>query len=42
MVFWPYLCAGTFSLVTVAEWPFFGEGAAHSIDRLFSLYFDYL
>ena len=31
-----------FSSVWVAMWPHFGEGAAHSIDHMFSLYFDYL
>ena len=31
-----------FSSVWVAEWPPFAEIAAHSIDHMFSLYFDYL
>ena len=30
-----------FSSVSVAEWPPFGI-AAHSVDHMFSLYFDYL
>ena len=29
-----------FSSVSVAEWPW--EIAAHSVDHMFSLYFDYL
>ena len=33
----------SFSSVSVAEWPpFFLEIAAHSVDHMFSLYFDYL
>ena len=32
----------TFSSVWVAEWPPFGEIAAHSVSNLFSLYFVYL
>ena len=36
------VCAHTiFSSVLVAEWPHFGETAAHSVGRMFSLYFDY-
>ena len=31
-----------FSSVSVAEWPPFWEIAAHSVDHMFSLYFDYL
>ena len=31
-----------FSSVSVAEWPPFGKKAAQSVDRMFSLYFDYL
>ena len=31
-----------FSSVWVAEWPPFGGKAAHSVDHMFSLYFDYL
>ena len=31
-----------FSSVLVAEWPPFGKRAAHSVERMFSLYFDYL
>ena len=31
-----------FSSVWVAEWPPFGEIAAQSVDRMFSLDFDYL
>ena len=31
-----------FSSVWVAEWPPFGEKASHSVDHMFSLYFDYL
>ena len=30
------------SSVWVAEWPAFGERAAHSVDHLFSTDFDYL
>ena len=29
-------------VVWVAEWPPFGKIATHSVDRMFSLYFDYL
>ena len=32
----------SFSSVWVAEWPPFLEIAAHSIDYMFSLHFDYL
>ena len=31
-----------FNSVWVAEWPFFSEIAAHSVDHMFSLYFDIL
>ena len=31
-----------FSSVWVAEWPPFCKIAAHAIDHMFSLYFDYL
>ena len=31
-----------FSSVWVAEWPHFWEIAVHSLDHMFSLYFDYL
>ena len=32
----------TFSYVLVAEWPPFGEKAAHSVGNLYLLYFVYL
>ena len=35
----PYMCSYYFSSVSVAEWPPF---CAHSVDHMFSLYFDYL
>ena len=31
-----------FSSVWVAEWPTFWEIAAHLVDHVFNLYFDYL
>ena len=31
-----------FSSVWVAEWPPFGKRDAHTVDHMFSLYFDYL
>ena len=31
-----------FSLVSIAEWPPFGEISAHSVDHMFSLYIDNL
>ena len=31
-----------FSSVSVAEWPPYVEIDAHSVDHMFSLYFDYL
>ena len=41
----PYVCSYHFSSVWIAEWPPFDpifEIAAHSVDSMFSLYFDYL
>ena len=29
-------------IIFVAEWPLFGTKVAHSVDYMFSLYFDYL
>ena len=37
-----YVCSYYFSSFWVAEWPPFWEIAAHSVDYMFSLYFDYL
>ena len=38
-----FMCVNIiFSSVSVAEWPHFGKKAAHSVDHMFSLYFDYL
>ena len=37
----PYVCSYYFSSVLVAGWPSFGV-AAHSVDHMFALYFDYL
>ena len=36
-----YVYSYYFSLVRVAEWPTFWEIAAHSVDHMFSLNYDY-